>query len=83
MLDAIGWVRLAWASVTPVTITKCFAKCGIVEEDAVAVTDLDEPREGAERLLGDISWETYVTMDDATITTDVTDGDSTCCQGQG
>ena len=70
VLDAIGWVWLAWCSVTPGTITKCFAKCGIIDEDVedienvvVAATDLDEPGEGAERLLGDVSWETYVTMD--------------------
>ena len=76
VLDAIGWL---WCSVTPDTITKCFAKCGIVEDDVVAdvvaVTDLDEPGEGAERLLGDVSWETYVCMDEATVTTEVTTDD--------
>ena len=80
VLNAIGWVWLAWCSVTPDTITKYFAKCGIVDEDVVddvvvAATDQDEPGEGAERLLGDVSWETYVTMDDATVTAEITDDD--------
>ena len=72
VLDTIGWL---WCSVTPDTITKCFAKCGIVEDDVVAdvvaVTDLHEPGEGTERLLGDVSWETYVGMDEATVTMEV------------
>ena len=28
VLDAIGWLHLAWACVMESTIVKCFAKCG-------------------------------------------------------
>ena len=35
----------------------------------------DDPGEGWERLLGEVSWGTYITTDDAPITTDVADDD--------
>ena len=76
-LDAIGWVWLAWCSHDHQVLCHSW-HCGVEEdvvEDMVAATDLDEPGEGVERLLGGVSWETYVGMDDATVTTDVTDDD--------
>ena len=75
VMDAISWLWLAWCSVTASTNSKCFVQCGFVEEVVGGQVDaeadpLEYPGEEYEELLGDVSWETYIAMDDATVTTD-------------
>ena len=41
VLDAIGWLWLAWCSVSPSTIVKCFARCGFVEEIETVADEAD------------------------------------------
>ena len=78
MLDAIRWVHLAWASVSATTITKCFAKCGLgVEAAGDAEEVLVQQPEGPayDALLGVVSWDDFVSMDDATRTTEIISDD--------
>ena len=78
MLDAIRWVHLAWASVSDTTITKCFAKCGVGVEapgdtEEVVVQQPEGP--AYDTLLGTESWADFVSMDNATRTTDIISDD--------
>ena len=89
VLDAIGWLWLAWCSVSPSTIVKCFAHCGFVEEietvadEADGVETVADEADGVEQvmdgnydvLMGDVSWQDFVTMDDRTLTTDIAGDD--------
>ena len=82
ILDAIRWVHLEWASVSDTAIVKCFGKCGFQTPEAATgpiaadTVDVVQPDGAAytERL-GDVPWQTYVAMDDATSTTDITGDD--------
>ena len=40
ILTAIRWVALAWAKVNPETISKCFMKAGVLQEDAMDVVGM-------------------------------------------
>ena len=82
ILDAIRWVHLAWTSVGDTAIVKCFAKCGFQTPEAATgpvaadTVDVAQPDGAAyAELLGDVPWQTYVAMDDATSTADVTGDD--------
>ena len=57
------------------TFSKCFALCGFVEEVVGDQVDtdadpLEHPDNEYEELLGDVSWETEIAMDDAKLTID-------------
>lgn len=75
-MDAIGWLWLAWRSVAA-----CFAMCGIVtdvaEDEGDDIDQLEDPGDDSERLLCNETYvrETYVTMDGATLATDVAGDD--------
>ena len=75
MLDAIGWLHLAWASVLESMVVKCFAKCwfrGVTNDDVPEDEDVLQPVGFAyDELLGVVSLANYVSMDDSTSTTDV------------
>ena len=73
MLDAIGWLHLAWASVSESTVMKCFAKCGFSSDtrDDVPEDVLQPVGFAYDELLGVVSWADYISMDDGTSTTDV------------
>ncbi|KAK2176479.1 hypothetical protein NP493_662g01141 [Ridgeia piscesae] len=76
ILDAIRWLHLAWASVSDTTITKCFAKCGLGIDTANEEQLVQQPEGPAyDTLLGAVSWADFVSMDDATRTTDVVNDD--------
>ena len=69
ILDAITWLKLAWDTVTPTTIQKCFFNCGFSE----AKTDTEEPAPPADStnyqsLLGDVTMEEYATADNNLVT---------------
>ena len=60
------------------TITKCFAKCGLGIDTADDVEEqlVQQPEGPAyDALLGAVSWADFVSMDDATRTTDVVNDD--------
>ncbi|KAI0225634.1 hypothetical protein LSAT2_023582, partial [Lamellibrachia satsuma] len=64
--------KAANPSVTGSTNSKCFGRCEFVEEVVGCQVDadpLEHPGDEYKELLGDVSWETYITMDDATIDT--------------
>ena len=78
ILDAIRWVHLVWASVSDTAIVKCFGKCGFETPEAATgpvaadTVDIAQPDGAAHaELLGDVPWQTYVAMAEATSTTDV------------
>lgn len=65
LLDAISWLDMAWNSVDATTIPKCFKKCGFeVKEDMDdAMEPIIEVDPLFDNLLGSVSWEDYVNMD--------------------
>ncbi len=72
VVDAINWIHIAWNGVSPDTIRKCFARCGFSVDPPLTPTppptnseDHDTPPEDYHVLLRDISWEEYVSFDDA------------------
>ena len=74
---AISWLSMAWTSVTETCIKKCFAKCGFkTTEEAVETVDEPEPEPEplppqVQQLLGDTTWDEFVSMDNGTVTTAV------------
>jgi hypothetical protein len=42
LLDAIVWIKNAWGNISPVTISKCFRKCGIGALNKVDGTSIEE-----------------------------------------
>ena len=82
--DAISWASLAWSAVTDTNISKCFAKCGFRESDTTSepdtpTTDDNDDQARFEPLMGNVSWEDYIAMDNQTFTTpdDSTDWEAT------
>jgi hypothetical protein len=68
--DAIGWLSVAWTSVSESCIQKCFAKCGFrIDSDNTAEADEIHVPEQFQQLLGDMSSDDFVTMDKDTDTT--------------
>ncbi|KAK2171458.1 hypothetical protein NP493_1062g00044 [Ridgeia piscesae] len=63
------------SSVSPSTIIKCFARCGFMEAATLADEGVAQEHPDCDRLLGDVSWDDYVTMDDATLTTETAGDD--------
>ena len=73
MLDAIGWLHLAWASISKSMVMKCFAKCGFSSDTRYDVDEdvLQPVGFACDELLGVVSWADCVSMDNGTSMTDV------------
>ena len=61
LLDAIGWIKLAWDSVKAETIRKCFATCHIKPEKSIEEEIVELGAES--QLLQAMEWEEFVAMD--------------------
>lgn len=64
--DAILWLRLAWDTLKAETIQKCFAKCGVSCSMGTCESspdDMARPDDGAQSILGNVTWEEFVTFD--------------------
>ncbi|ESN91598.1 hypothetical protein HELRODRAFT_165651 [Helobdella robusta] len=64
LLNAINWLDVAWRNVNPTSITKCFNKCGFgIGENIDTDVQLIETDPSITSLLGSVTWENFVTMD--------------------
>lgn len=74
ILDAIRWLDLAWTGVKASTVRKCFAYCGLEEQDpASSNVEAEEEslpllEEHYQQLLDGTPWEEFVTMDNSAAT---------------
>ena len=70
ILDAILWLKSAWDDVQPMTIQKCFAKCGFTETSQPEEDDLDEVDDDLQAFADDLgtTWDEYVNFDDSLAT---------------
>ncbi|ESO04327.1 hypothetical protein HELRODRAFT_172688 [Helobdella robusta] len=64
LLNAINWLDVAWRNVNPTSITKCFNKCGFgIGKNIDTDVQLIEADLTITSLLGSVTWENFVTMD--------------------
>ena len=76
--DSIHWINCAWTAISETCIEKCFRKCGFYDQP---VCDLEHEEDDEEldpqlsAILGDVSWNEYVSMDSNTATVNSVDED--------
>lgn len=67
LLDTIYWIKAAWQEVTPLTIAKCFDKCGFKKIREQPTTDEEDPEDDLPLALLTLSDQLFGGHDAATL----------------